>query len=65
MAEHIAKSYSCDRCGIDIGAQKPSKNMSVRANRNGEWAPEFDIKWDDFCADCDAEVSQFFTRKIK
>ncbi len=64
MAEHILKSYSCDRCNADLGNEKPKEDIVVNAQKNGEWALDFDAKWKHLCPGCRQVVVEFFTRSV-
>jgi hypothetical protein len=60
MAEHIAKSYSCDRCKSDLGSERPNSKAVVTAYFEGEWAPECRAEWKDLCPSCRSSALEFF-----
>ena len=60
MATITHTTFACDRCGANLGDKKPAENLMVRASKDGEWASEFVVKWDHFCARCAREVDAFF-----
>lgn len=61
MAEVIAKSYRCDRCGADLGKDRGRQKITVTAGREGEWAMEWAAKWRDLCPACTDDVDRFFS----
>lgn len=62
MAEHIHKSYTCDRCKADLGSELPrhSQRADVSASFNWSTGPGPTFKWTDMCDECRAEVFAFF-----
>ncbi len=63
MVEHVHKTYSCDRCGSDLGKAPPRSKLTAQAHKEGEWAMEFSFTWKDFCPRCEKDVSTFFTTR--
>lgn len=63
MSAKTTTEYFCDRCGDSLGDAKPGASLAVRATLHGEWATEFDHKWDHFCGPCFDAVVKFFKGK--
>lgn len=65
MAAHIAKTYTCDRCKVEIPQQGGPKNKYPRLTADfsviGEWAG-FQLKWHDLCCDCWTAIHEFLGR---
>lgn len=62
MAEHVHKTYTCDRCKASLGSErpKPSQGANVRASFNWSEGPGPSFQWDDLCSDCRKAVFAFF-----
>lgn len=62
MAEHVHKTYSCDRCKADMGSVRPKHSQSTDIVANFNWAegPGPMFIWKDLCDDCRREVFAFF-----
>jgi len=62
MAEHTHKTYTCDRCKVDLGRERPKRNQQSRVVASFNWnegpGPNFD--WTDLCDSCNAAVRAFF-----
>lgn len=65
MAEHVVRSFSCDRCGADLGAARGRQPTQVTAQEEGEWAMDWAVKWRDLCEPCRADVRAFFTTGVR
>lgn len=65
MAEHIHKSYACDRCKKPIDAPGSPKSkyprLQLSGSVHGEWAG-YDFKWIDLCDDCWTAIHEFLGR---
>lgn len=62
MAEHIRKTFSCDRCGTDLGSERGRQPITVTAVEDGEWAKEWSVNWRDLCEPCRDAVRKMFKR---
>ena len=62
MAEHVHKTYSCDRCKADLGAERPSHSQEadIVASFNWQDGPGAVFKWKDLCTACRDDVFAFF-----
>jgi hypothetical protein len=62
MAEHVHKSYSCDRCKADLGAERPKRDQPplIRASFNYDSGPGPTYDWSDLCDSCNDAVRAFF-----
>lgn len=62
MAEHIHKTYSCDRCKTDLGTTRPRHGQSTRVTARFDYSegpgPNYD--WTDLCVSCRKIVMEFF-----
>lgn len=62
MAEHVHKTYSCDRCKADLGDKRPQRIQTTEVVAAFHWrdGPGPQFKWADLCDRCDSEVKAFF-----
>lgn len=62
MAEHVHKSYSCDRCKADLGPDRPNHGQGAVISAAFNWreGPGPTFKWDDLCDGCRSAVMAFF-----
>ena len=62
MAEHITKSYTCDRCRKELGCERPRRTQkaTVRASFHYQEGPGPAFDWQDLCDECDQKVKLFF-----
>lgn len=62
MAEHIHKTYTCDRCAVDLGATRPQHAQWAEVDASFNWrdGPGPRFKWRDLCDRCRADVFAFF-----
>ena len=62
MAEHIHKTYSCDRCKADLGDKRPNRAQGCEVSAAFHWlaGPGPTFKWVDVCDECRAEIRSFF-----
>lgn len=65
MAEHLHKSYSCDRCMRDLGEAVPEHypKTKVSAVFEGEWAM-VTVAFAQLCDPCHEAVWQFFGKPM-
>lgn len=62
MAEHVHRTYSCDRCKADLGTERPkhAQESEVTASFNWSEGPGPIFRWKDLCTDCRKAVFDFF-----
>lgn len=62
MAEHIHKTYSCDRCKEALGSERPQRlrTIDVRAQLDWRDARGQHFEWKDVCDACYRDIMNFF-----
>lgn len=67
MAEHLVKTYSCDRCGNAVPArEEPRSSLHAQLyhpRSRPEPRPPKIIAMEDLCGDCVVSLGEFLTRK--
>lgn len=62
MAEHVHKTYTCDRCKADLGDVRPKRSQQTKvvATFDSMEGPGPGFHWLDLCDGCDRAVKVFF-----
>lgn len=62
MAEHVYKSYTCDKCKCNLGNERPKRSQDTRVAATFNWSdgsgPAF--LWKDLCDPCNDAIRAFF-----
>lgn len=61
MAEHISRTYTCDRCGFLIGPNpnQGSRVVKLHASVSYPSEPGTQFEWGHLCTPCGADILSF------